>query len=589
MKKILFFLILALGMASCHKDTEDTTIIEDVYTPPVIKVNGTIAGLVADEQGNGIEGATVRVGNQQQQTGPGGYFLFRNIVLDANGTFVKVDEANYFHASRRIFPKANSTNYTTLTLMSKSQSMVGSVDASTGGTLNVNGGASVKLPANGIVSADGSAYSGSVSVAARWLDPSARNMVDIMPGNLQAINANDEEVALASYGMIAVELTSSNGSRLQLGNGAKAELTFPIPASLSASAPSEIPLWHFDENTGLWRQDGKAIRQGNVYVGEVSHFSFWNCDAPFPVVSLEGRITDGNGTVMPGITVRISFNSGAQTGYGSSNDDGVFSGKVPANEALVLTIVSDCGTIALETPIGPFSQDVNIGDFDITNTTIDFSTISGTLENCDGDPVTNGIVRVCRPASGYCSYILAESDGTFSGTVSYCSESNLEIAGFDMTAALQSATQTPAATPTINTGAISVCDSQLDEYFTLTVNGNSNTYLLPYMGNAAGALNYVGVFGPDSTYTAQVSFPVGAVGSYSGAGVSYHSFQSDPTFLSGHCNNPCSAITVNITEFGNVGEFVRGNFSGTLDFYDASQQLVPNLPVSGSFSVIRLQ
>ncbi|MBK8702797.1 MAG: hypothetical protein IPN33_03715 [Saprospiraceae bacterium] len=48
-------------------------------------------------------------------------------------------------------------------------------------------------------------------------------------------------------------------------------------------------------------------------------------------------------------------------------------------------------------------------------------------------------------------------------------------------------------------------------------------------------------------------------------------------------------MTVTVTEFGAIGEFVRGTFNGTMDFYNANQQEFPNTPISGEFAVIRTQ
>ncbi len=74
MKKLFLYLLLVLGFAACRKDMEETTIVDTVYTPPVIKVNGTLAGQVTDEQGQVLEGAVVRLGSLQQTTGAGGFF-----------------------------------------------------------------------------------------------------------------------------------------------------------------------------------------------------------------------------------------------------------------------------------------------------------------------------------------------------------------------------------------------------------------------------------------------------------------------------------------------------------------------------------
>mgnify|MGYP001489253208 CR=1 FL=1 len=590
MKKILFFLILSLGLASCHKDLEETTIIDEVYTPPVIKVNGHIAGLVVNENGQGIVGATVRVGNQQKETGPGGYFIFRNIVLDANGTFVRVDQPGYFQASKRFFAKANQMNYTTLTLMAKQSS--GQINTSSGGTVTLSSGASVALVANSVVNADGFPYAGNVQVAARWLDPTDPNLGEIMPGNLQGISrSTQEEVALASYGMLAVELTGSAGEKLNIRFGYLATLKFPIPASLRNSAPAEIPLWYFDETTGLWREDGRAVKQGDFYEGTVRHFSFWNCDAPFPLVNIDGRILIPNGNPMANATVRVTVAGSTLTCYGYTNAEGVFSGKVPANQPLVLTVTDYyCGGNLLEVNIGPFGSDASLGDLQASTTNAVYTTLTGSVVNCDSDPVTQGIVQICQGSN--CQFAVVENDGSFEYTFGHCSITEVTVTAYDLDAALLGTPQTVSIgqQTDVNLGTLAACTTQITEFIRLNINGDEDLYPLPYYEGAPGSLQYIGAFAPsDSTYAMQLTFPVGAPGTYTGPGVSYWSYRLEPSYLTGQCQNPCSDMTVVVTEFGNFGEFIRGTFSGNVDFFDINQQLFPNLPVSGEFAIIRTQ
>ncbi len=590
MKKIFYFLFLSLALASCHKDIDETTIIEEVYTPPVITVNGDVAGQVIKENGQGVEGATVRVGNHQQQTGQDGYFIFRNIPLNANGTFIKVDNPNYFHASRRFFPKANSMNYTTLTLMSKDLAIISpSFSADLGGTVNVPGGVSIKFPANSIVNTDGSPYTNNaVFVSARWLDPTASSTLELMPGNLQGINAEQEEVALGTYGMIAVEMIGLDGSLLKLGNGAKAELTIPIPSQLQGNAPNEIPLWHFDEATGLWREEGLAVRQGNTYVGEVSHFSFWNWDVPYPLVNIEGTILSPGGNPLSNVWLRVTVLGTVVTGYGTVDDNGYFNGGVPAGQALLLEAIDPCGQVLVSENIGPFTSDTDLGNLTaISGSTFNYTTITGTMVNCDNEPVANGIFRICQDNN--CNLVAAGADGSLDAFLAYCGSGDISITAYDLDSELQSTAQNYAAAATINVGDFAACATQISEFIRLNIDGNEVTYFQPYAYGAIGSLRFVAAFAQDSSYTFNLSFPVGAPGSYTGPGVGFSSQQIFPTYFAGSCQNPCSDVTVNVTEFGNVGEFIRGTFTGNVNFWDINQQQFPNLPVSGEFAVIRSQ
>lgn len=585
MKNLLRFLLMLTSFAlfSCDKE-DDLSITDDVYTPPVIAIKGSIAGLVVNEIGSPIVGAMVRVGSEQKETGPGGYFIFKNITLDANGTFIKVDQPGYFHASRRFYPKVNAMNYTTLTLMFKSNT--GQVNATTGGTVNVPGGATVELPANGVAKTDGTLYTGEVRVAARWLNPTAENLTEIMPGNLQGINDRREEVALATYGMMAVELTGTDGSPLNLASGSKAELSIPIPSQLQGSAPNEIPLWHFDETTGLWREEGFAVRQGNAYVGEVSHFSFWNCDVPYPLVNIEGTILTPDGNPLINVWVRVTV-AMVGSGYGTVDDNGYFNGAVPAGQTLLLEAIDPCYQVLLSQSIGPFTSDTDLGNFTaISGSTFKYTNVTGSLVNCNNEPMVNGIFRICQ--DGNCNFVATDGNGNLNTSMTYCSSGDIRITAYDLDAQLQSTAQNYAAAPIINVGTLAACATQISEFIRMNINGEEVVYPLPYEYGQPGSIRHVAAFAPDSSYTFSLAFPVGAPGSYTGEGVVFYSEQISPTYLYGLCEW-CQDLTVTVTEFGNIGEFIRGTFSGNLDFYDINQQLFPNLPVSGQFAVIRLQ
>ena len=149
--------------------------------------------------------------------------------------------------------------------------------------------------ANGIVSGNGNAYTGEVIVTAKRIATDDPRLTDLMPGGLIAMDAEGATRVLGTIGMVAVELRSSAGEELNLANGSKATVLFQVADDQLVNAPSEIPLWYFDEDRGLWIEEGIATLQNGSYIGEVAHFSFWNCDAPFPLIHLCGQISCSNG------------------------------------------------------------------------------------------------------------------------------------------------------------------------------------------------------------------------------------------------------------------------------------------------------
>jgi hypothetical protein len=99
--------------------------------------------------------------------------------------------------------------------------------------------------------------------------------------------------------MTKVEMKDNAGNALQLKDGKEAQLTFPIPESLKDKTPNQIPLWSFNESTGLWEEEGIATLQNGVYVGTVKHFSWVNLDWPETRVTVNIKVKTTTGKVVP--------------------------------------------------------------------------------------------------------------------------------------------------------------------------------------------------------------------------------------------------------------------------------------------------
>ncbi|MEL6989412.1 MAG: hypothetical protein AAGK97_16490, partial [Bacteroidota bacterium] len=356
--------------------------------------------------------AVVTLNNVMATTDAYGNFYYKNASLNALGALVRVDKDGFFQGSRRFFPKANQENRVQIQLLEKT--IVGSFQTNTGGKIDI-GNASVDFDPSSIRLENGDAYSGEVMVAAKWLDPSIAITLDQMPGNLIGVNAEVEEVALSTYGMIAVELEGSNGEALNIVNDQTAQISMNVPANLLASAPNEIPLWSYNEQYGIWVEEGKATLQNNQYVGEVSHFSFWNCDVPADMVELSLSLEDGNGTPLANHKVRLSLSSNASTCSGYTDSDGNISGFVHKDEAITLEVLDVCQNVIYTDQIGPFSSDTDLGTITVTGSTANNTSISGTLVDCSGNPVNNGAI-VVEYSGRVFSYNLTDADFDISFT-----------------------------------------------------------------------------------------------------------------------------------------------------------------------------
>jgi outer membrane biosynthesis protein TonB len=150
-------------------------------------------------------------------------------------------------------------------------------NANEGVIIEVNG-ATVTIPESSLEKSDGSDYNGTVDISVVYLSPTeSPAMEPLMPGaDLMAIANDGDTVPLISYGMVNVEMSDEDGNPLQLKDGCEAYLKYPAPKGFTSH--DTIPLWYFNEESGLWVEEGYTTRQGEEYVGSVRHFTWWNCD-----------------------------------------------------------------------------------------------------------------------------------------------------------------------------------------------------------------------------------------------------------------------------------------------------------------------
>ncbi len=607
MKKLTLLSLLFLTLFACRKDIDETNVVSEVQDPPVtttidyepdvIDVTATLFGTVNDENGVAVSDASVQLGTYTTTTDDNGRFIFTDITMNQAGTYVEVKQNGYFPGSHRFFPENGSVNYTSIVLLTKTNK--GNFNSTEGGLITDAEGISIEFPANSIITAGGSSYEGTVEVYARWIDPTADNLVEIMPGNLQGVmNTNNsdelEEVSLASYGMMAVELESPGGQSLNLGNGQNATLTFPVPAELLADAPAEIPLWSFNETYGIWVEEGSASLQGDKYVGEVSHFSFWNCDYPYPLINLSGTIVSPDGNPVSNAWVRLTMNNGA-TGWAFTDGNGMFSGKVPKDEEFTMEVGQYfyCDEVWYTDDIGPFSSDTDLG-----NITIDpgdnLVDITGTVVDCNGNPVTNGLVEITFENAYPRTYVV--NDGTIEAAILNCSDTTTiaTVVATNLDDFEQSDVLSFTVVDPLDLGTIDACGNVLDEYLIFTVDGIATTFLDVSFVNGGPDSSFINAFGAGGDYNIFIGLDgVDAVGTYTGDVVTWASMfvpgNNTDYFLQctgGGGQGDCGFDEIIITQYGNVGETILGTFSGEAEFNDNGGNIVV-LPFTGEFKVIR--
>lgn len=555
-------LLSALSWWACNKEnlTSGGKIVDVAF-----------AGRIIDESGAAIAGAQVQVGSKMVMTDDNGVFRTEQVQLPDNDAILKVGKTGYFDFSRAYFVEDEALQTVTIQLLRRIQ--VGSFNNASGGTVNLPGGVSLQFPAN---AADAS---GTIRVYGRYLNPTDQELGLFMPGDLRAINAGGEEQTLATFGMVAVELESSAG-KTQIATGKEVELSMPIVNTQAADAPADIPLWYFDTEKARWIEDGTAQKVGDKYVGTVKHFSFWNCDIGLPLVQLSGKVYIGDlEHPLVGALVQLTTTASNWPSFATTDANGCFSGGVIKDAEMVLTIQSfdQCGTQVLYTQtIGPFSNNTVLPPIILSNSSFEFTTISGTLIDCNGQPVANGYIRLSASDVAF-----ADENGVFSYDLINCDNvSSIVVQAFDLDNLKESPLQTvaiPGNGGNVALGNITVCTG-LDEYIQYTLDGQVFTVAEPYGGLIDSVSSQsIYLYSESSGTTTMISFSFNAsqTGTYP---MTYFTVNN-----LGVVQAQTGNITTNLTSFAaNIGDYFIGTFSG--NFQD--NQGV-NHTISGSYRVKR--
>jgi len=476
--RILLTLVTSLIFVSCQREASfhpDQPETDWAIPSPVV---GNLTGTILDENGIPAGGVIVSVGTKHYSTDATGMFRINNAQLDKKTSLITAEKQGYFK-SYRVFSATSNTNYVRIQLTKKT--LAGSINSANGGSVASSSGAIVTLDPNGVVNAQtGTAYSGKVKVYCSYIDPSLDNISYAVPGSFLAKDRNNKQALLTSYGMVAVELESEAGEKLQIASGKKAGLVTPIPQDRITSAPAKISMWYVDEKTGVWQEEGSASLENDHYMGEVKHFSFWNCDISGPVVSLSLTLQSSDGSPLAYQDVVIKADSTRSPGfggtaYGISDSLGNINGPVPANVPLVLVIYDNCGAVRFSYPINALSNSTDLGIVVIPASNQAFFRLKGRIVDCNGQVVANGYI------SCFYDHIHRESRTDANGNFSLfiplsCSGSagNLLLTAVNPgLSVLGSETSLAVTTPTTEAGDIVACGGSSGMFIKYTVDGET--------------------------------------------------------------------------------------------------------------------
>src|SRR6056297_43019 len=589
-KTLLLLSLLAFALlSSCVEEIDlEQEDITNVTPKEIIKTS--LYGKVIDEDNQILANAQVTLqtaeGSETTTTNDKGQFEFFNVRVKGSSAFVKVSVNGKFDGFRRADVIKNKLNYTEIKMLDRV--IVGTIDAQSGGAVSTASGAQVRLPANGVVSQNGQSYSGSISVAMQWIDPTAEDLYQRIVGDLSGIDATGNEVVLGTFGMMTVELLDDQGNELQLADDARAELTWPVPSERLSNAPQTIPVWSYDENLGTWIEEELATQDGNTFTGEVGHFSSWNLDWKGPTIEVSGKVTYNGSPGNIVSTFRVHVQSplfGSRGGFLLADGEFLFL-RFPADEVFDLIIYNICGDVIYQETYGPFNQNTDLGVIDINNITIEETAVTGVALDCDMNPIENAQVQLETESDVYYLNSTA-ADGTFDFTVPFCGNAvDASVYIIDPDEMLVSAPQnfTVTSSGDIDLGNIAVCD-QAAVFFEYTIDTFERFYTppngFPYYSTNPQNGDRLGVEGSEFVQFS-LDGNITGLGSYSTLN-HFLMLEEGNTVVQFLNTNPPD-MTIEITEYSDIpGEHIGGNFSGTVNRDTVGSGSMEN--ITGAFRI----
>lgn len=555
---------------------EPPEVFEEVLTEEIL-------GFIIDENNDPIEGALITINNATATTDTFGYFVINDQPLFTNGSLVTIQKNGFFTGYKLVYPTDHGSNFVKAKLIERL--VESTFDATQDHTMDLMDEGKIEFEANSLQTSNGEIYTGQVNLHYKWYHPIGEDMMLTMPGDLRGLDKNNNVVQLATYGMMAVELETTAGENLNLIPGMTATLSFPIPSSLASNAPDMIPTWSFDENTGSWIEEGIATLDNGVYHTEVTHFSFWNCDAPFPVVFVKGQLLYEGSIPFSYAEVKIKVaDDDAIARSGFTNADGLFQGKLPQGKRLTLSLINECQEILFTQEMGPFESETDLGIISVgsrNNTAL----ISGRLVDCDGNAITNGYMVFESQEFTNLDFFI--SDGTFEKLVTTCENNSINVKGFDITNRKES----ESIALDLNNGDqalgdIMICDIAVSSFLDINLEDHD-----PYFSATPTlTLNQQGRYrisnnSPLDSLEQGINFTLDLecidVGQHTPTLIEYFIFSGNQSEYLGCIDIDCSLVTVTITKNDAVLEGTFSGMIGEIEYSDVRKEFM----IDGSFLI----
>lgn len=415
-----------------------------------------VFGVVSDVAGAPVAGATVRVGSASVVTDAQGRYA---APASAGEVVVRVVSTGYLDGVRGATVVDGHGSALDFVLLERADAVA--VDASVGGTVDGARGAQVIVPAGALVDPDGAPVTGMVDVYLTPIDPGIETELLASPGDFEARTTAGSTVQIETFGMVDVTILDADGRELDVADGAT--LTVAIPAPTGATElPASVPSWSFDEDAGIWRQEGTLTLDpaAGTWVGDIPHLSFWNADREMETTCIVGIVVDGDtGEPLPGARVSARGVDYFGVEMAHAGADGRFVALARTSSRVVVTASHDAGggaqrevstgAAVVSRPVTPDTAGcVDLGEVPVRRGT--FELADGTRVTCDPAALADFracsdvlvTIATCHSPAGACT----QAGGLFALGYEYENGARLETS-FDETGTVTSTFFGPGGVP----------------------------------------------------------------------------------------------------------------------------------------------
>ena len=533
---------------------------------------------VKDEAGQPVDNANVSVGDLTTFTNEIGVAYLKDAGTSRRAR-VQVDHSGFFEASRVLSATPCTEHRVEITLLEKRE--LRTFNAESGATVGIGSDLRLVFPEGAIVDKNGNDYKGTVVPQIALIAADDPELHSKMPGDLVGRHEDGEDVFLGSYGMFAAELVSPAGQELAIKPGKTVNMAMKLPDSHLDHAPEYLPMWYYNEESGFWEEEGTATLEHGYYLASVTHFSYWNCDDPYVMAEWGAYFKYPDGSVASNIETRLTIANTSLSAVAYTDIDGYASGFVPRDRFLELTARVGCDQIQFVDQVKPLLANSLDNMYVIENVQEKKVSISGTLKTCDDLIVSNGYVIVT--AAGIRHFAGVDDSGYFNVEVINCDTSDMVIvfATADMME-LPEYLQVEHASE-INLGTYRLCGDNLHGII-MDIEGIPNPYTWVQPGILAGR-GQTWLFAPDSSELTEplyCTFQGETEGTYP-----VNEYNIRVKFPNGEWVWAFGTPTIQITEFGNSGEIIKGSIRGKIAKDTTSANAANHRNYIANFNFIR--